>query len=966
MSREPQQLDREPSHAGRGWFESILAAFTNALLKHTVLVLTLLIASATVLLLWHQSYAHSVIAKSIALENARAYSEALATFRSLYSSEVVERVREHGIEVTHDYHDREGAIPLPATLSMKLGEQIGVAGPDMATYLYSPYPFPGRDNVGGLRDSFAEDAWKALSANPDSPFSRVEEVNGRLTLRYATADRMRASCIDCHNSHPDTPKDDWKVGDVRGVLEVAMQMETTVARTWSSLGQTLLLFTIFGTAAVLGMTLVIGRLQHTSRQLDMRVQERTSELRTSNAQLKTEISEREQIEQALRESEQRFKTLVEHATEAILLLDIDAGTFIEGNPNALQLFGLSREKFLKMNPVALSPGTQPDGRSSLDSANEKIGRALDGETVVFEWMHCNVQGEPIPCEVRLVRLPSSDRRIIRASITDITLRKQAEAELRRAKEAAEAVSRAKSDFLANMSHEIRTPMNGIIGMTELLSNTPLTSEQHNYLHMVQDSAASLLHLLNDFLDFSKIEAGKMFLETIDFSLRETVGQTVKTLAAAADQKGLELACHIDPELEDNLAGDPGRLRQIIVNLVGNAIKFTESGEVIISVTRDSPTESPTTLHFTIRDTGIGISPENQAGIFDQFAQADSSTTRRYGGTGLGLTISNQLVSMMQGRMWLESKVGTGTTFHFTAKFGIGTSETPSPATNSEAVLRIINKSARPVPTLTMERQRAHDRKLRILLVEDGAINQRVATGLLESWGHDIKLAVNGKAAIDMFATDVFDMVLMDIQMPEMDGYEATAIIREQEDGSHTPIIAMTAAAMSDDRQRCLEAGMDDYVAKPIASDELYAIIEKYASSAFPSTARRVSQQERQGKHTTSADSNEAHIDLRKAESRIVGGSSAMKEVAELLIEELPKMLEAVESSVQTADAKSLRLTAHTLKGSAEIFGASEVAAIARVLERMGKESKLEGAEAESIKLAEEVSRLSAALRSEFC
>ena len=439
--------------------------------------------------------------------------------------------------------------------------------------------------------------------NPDSPFSRVEEVDGRLTLRYATADRMRASCIDCHNSHPDTPKNDWKVGDVRGVLEVALPIDTTADRKQSSFGQTLLLFAIFGTAAVLGLTLVIGRLQHASRQLDMRVQERTSELQTTNAQLTTEISEREQIEQALRESEQRFKTLVEHATEAILLLDIDAGTSIEGNSNALQLFDLSREQFLKMNPVSLSPATQPDGRSSLDSANEKIERALNGETVVFEWTHCNARGEPIPCEVRLVRLPSDNRRIIRASITDITLRKQAENELRRAKEAAEAASCAKSEFLSNMSHEIRTPMNGIIGMTELLSATQLTSEQHNYLHMVQDSAASLLHLLNDILDFSKIEAGKMRLETIDFNLRDIVGQTVKTLAASADQKGLELACRIDPELDDNFTGDPGRLRQIIVNLVGNAIKFTESGEVTIAVTRDSSTESPTTLHFTVQDKG---------------------------------------------------------------------------------------------------------------------------------------------------------------------------------------------------------------------------------------------------------------------------------------------------------------------------------------------------------------------------
>ncbi len=517
-----------------------------------------------------------------------------------------------------------------------------------------------------------------------------------------------------------------------------------------------------------------------------------------------DVTERRRAEEALRESEDRFRQLFEDAPVAYHEID-KQGVVRRVNRAECASLGLEPAEILGRPVWEL---IAPEQR---ETSRQAVMRKLSGEQALapFCRQYMRHDGATVMVEIHENFIHHKNGAIagIRTAFLDVTERKRAERALEEAKEAAEAASRAKSEFLANVSHEIRTPMNGILGMTALALTTELDAEQREYLELAKVSAESLLVLLNDILDFSKIEAGKLDVDPIDFCLRQCLDSAVRTLALRAEQKNLQLECEISPEVPPALVGDSNRLRQILLNLIGNAIKFTDAGSIVVKVAEQSRTGDDVVLKFSVADTGIGIAAEKQGLIFEAFRQADGSMTRRYGGTGLGLAICSRLVELMGGRLWLESEMGRGSTFLFTARFGI--SERLAEAHHTALVEEVARSP------------------LRILLAEDNPVNQKVAVRLLEKVGHTVTVAGNGREALTALQRESYDLVLMDVQMPEMDGLEATSAIRQTEasTGVHLPILAMTAHSMRGDRERCLGAGMDGYISKPICLAEMMQAID---------------------------------------------------------------------------------------------------------------------------------------------
>ncbi|MEY2408311.1 MAG: hypothetical protein QOF48_981, partial [Verrucomicrobiota bacterium] len=796
-----------------------------------------------------------------------------------------------------------------------------------------------------------------------------------------------------------------------------------------------------------GMLAQLGQrdaaLQAAHDGLGKRVEERTAELQS-------QIAERRKAEEALWQSEQLYAQIALNASDVLYVLHRSEGRY-DWFGQIDKALGYAEGEF---------PRTFAAWADSIHHQDRvRVLRELDescrsGRTFHSEYRMERKDGSHVYWSDRGRPIYDHKGGVAKfiGACTDITERRQKAEALQKARESAESASQAKSQFLANMSHEIRTPMNGIIGMTELALDTELTAEQRGLLITVKDSADTLLALINDILDFSKIEAGKLQLDPVDFSLREALEESVLTLALRAHQKGLELACHLPPDVPDMLVGDAGRLRQIVVNLVGNAVKFTGAGEVVVHVAVESADDAAVTLHLTVADTGIGISREKLDLIFESFTQADGSTTRTHGGTGLGLAISRQLVALMGGRIWVESETGRGSRFHFTARFlrskisrtsttrFVNLRQFPVLAVDHNATNRLIlqelltrwemrpvlvgtateaiaemeraYKDGAPFPLVLLDatlpppggfglahhvlqrpglvggivmmlssasqledaarcrslgipvhltkpvreselldavmtalgndraarRRAATDavpvlrsgRPLRVLLAEDNAVNQRLAVRLLEKWGHSVVVAVDGRKAIEAWEEGAFDLILMDVQMPELSGLEATVEIRQRADNpkSRIPIIAMTAHALAGDREKCLSAGMDQYVTKPIDPRLLFEAVESVTTGAAPQRL------------LVSPPAHPAPLDFDPAIvlQRMDGDRDLLKEVTTLFIEDTPRQVADLRATIERRDGPALERAAHALKGAVGNFGARAAYEAALDLEAFGRAS----------------------------
>lgn len=1083
---------------------------------------------------------------------AKAQSDLLTATRSFYSREVIDKLYSSDVSVSHEYHDKELTIPAPVSMTLALEEELSRQGSDSTIRMLSDYPWPWRNDR--QLDDFEREALKALQENPGEPFQRLEQRDNGAVFRSATAVRMEGSCVACHNTHPQSPKQDWEIGDIRGLQEVVIPASALFGTGFTSINNLIFMLAVAFVAAV-ALTLVLSnqRQRATKRLSDMATAEREknealvaatrraeageaqvsailetmldgvlsigtdgkilsvnpaacdmfgakapSELvdlkicdllpDTENSDLPFEccnkgtrpleiaaagmrfesvgkrmdghetpvelsltksrsgstdiytailrdLTAQKAAAEKLKQAETRLVDAIESLPDGFVLYDADdrlvlcnskykefynrSADLIEigkkfediirggakrgqyqvsdhvleewvalrmerhRNPGAPMEQHLDDGRWLRVIESRTSEGglvgfrvditelkkREEELRRSQDllrnvvdasfdgvivmngegivldfspaaeevfgwSANEIIGQKMSdyiipekyrqmhdtglerfletgegpvlGKRIEIEGLH--KEGHEMIVELAIRHTKGAEGPLFLGYVRDITERKAADAALRDAKEKAEAANEAKAKFLAMMSHEIRTPMNGVLGILSLLRDTDLDPSQKAYVKTARESGRSLLELINDILDFSKLEAGRMELEHAPFRLNTLVKSVMDLFKPTAQDKGLGLFLNYPDNVPVHVVGDAGRLRQVVLNLVSNAIKFTEIGSVEITVAIASEDERRPTFRFSVKDTGIGIPKDKHESLFAEFVTVDSSYTKKQGGTGLGLAICNQITQLMDGQLTVESLPGAGSTFHFAIPIELADDQTA------------VDEPSHENPETDFPEG------LVILLAEDNATNQIVVSHTLENAGCDIDIANNGKEAVQAAQKRDYDCILMDISMPEMDGLEASKLIKNGRRNATTPIVALTAYSLRGDRERFIAAGMTDFLAKPVEKEDLLACISS-----------NVGQREIQS--TDDLQGNQENTLSAARDILSTMPEELQKKLLTQFIEDTTKRREAAKLAVENNDLEKLERATHALKSVAGTFGAGELTNVAAAINTLARDNK---------------------------
>ena len=936
--------------------------------RYIVFILALFLILGSGFVLWRSYQEATELNKVNAVEDTQRFAQSVAQFRTFYSKTIIPKAKEAGLLVTHDYIDQKNSLPLPATFAKDFGAFLESENTDYQVRLYSDKPFPWRQDTD--LDEFEVTALKSLTEDPTSAYSRIENLNGTQVLRYAQADVLGESCVGCHNSYIGTPKNDWKVGDLRGVLEITRPLASFESAAQKSLQQSFLIMlgVILGMVALLFT--VLKRLRNSLNATHLALTETSK----SNQKKSEEIERRKTVAKTLKVTEAKMRAVVNSVQDVIIAID-EHGTMTDVNSAVVKVFGYKVEELAGKNVKMLMGDDHRHTHDGYLDAYIKTGE----EHIIGkrrELFAVRKDGSHFPIELSVNDARVDDEILFTGIIRDITHRRENEKNIAEAHRAAVESANLKSEFLANMSHEIRTPMNGVIGMTEMLLDSKLSAEQRTLTRTVHESAESLLVIINDILDFSKIEAGKLTIKPHDFQLIHILEAVLDLLAEEASRKQINLALFVDKEVPQIIVSDSGRLRQILINLLGNALKFTEQGYVILHLSCKN-----NKVRFEVKDSGTGIPEDAQKTLFDAFSQVDGSSTREHGGTGLGLAICHQLVDLLGGELEVQSRVGEGSSFYFSLPSGVeGASGEPyiqagglsvlmystdallnryherqmsdwgmkpkivstlnqcfsqveaqeydliavdadnlyydpehplgalsllksiREVTNAQVVLfgsvqsfmsletaslgdnvHLMQKPLKhteiklitaqePEPEKTTSKdsspfESSHfngtDNEIstpipvaapitfELLLAEDNNVNQMVATTMLKKLGYQVDVVNNGREALDALKEKHYDLIFMDCQMPVLDGYAATREIRalpSQSLRNTTPVIALTAHAMLNNDQKCFDAGMDDFLSKPVRIKEMKEVLNKWLPVL---TERRARQQ----KLTTSTTSD---------------------------------------------------------------------------------------------------------------